>query len=401
MKYSKQIARMQELNCLAPAGEVVVPGCDHGPLQGLTFAVKDLFDVAGQITGGGNPDWRKQAQPASVHAPVVAELLDAGASLVGKTMTDDLACGMLGENRHYGTPRNPRYPEFVPGGSSSGSVSAVAAGTVDFALGTDTGGSIRVPASFCGIYGMRPTHGALSTHGVLPQTPLFDTVGWFARDRLTLERIGMTLLPSDSHACARKIVGAASLLEISDAAVQMHFCKRLAALEVPTAADLAPLTLEEVRRVYWRTMGRQLWQLYGNWFRQTQPTLAWGLAERFEEASKVTANDFQEASEERQSLASRLHQLLADGSIWVFPTTPSPPLKLKQPLEIQAAYRAFTLRSTGLAAIAGLPQVSIPAGEVNGAPVGLSLLGARGSDRALLRLACEFEQRWQALQLNL
>ena len=138
--------------------DAYLDGASEGPLFGLTFAAKDILDVAGHVTGGGNPDWKATHEAATRTAWAVQELVDAGASMVGKTISDELTRGIFGENVHYGTPINSRAPDRVPGGSSSGSVSAVAGGLVDFALGSDTGGSVRIPASFCGVFGLRPTH---------------------------------------------------------------------------------------------------------------------------------------------------------------------------------------------------------------------------------------------------
>ncbi|MEC8846265.1 MAG: amidase family protein, partial [Pseudomonadota bacterium] len=159
------------------ATEAGVPG---GPLSGLNFAAKDLFDVAGHVTGGGNPAWAAGRAPAETHAWAVARLLGAGADLAGKTITDEVSLGILGENAFFGTPHNSAAPGHVPGGSSSGSAAAVAAGLVDTALGTDTGGSVRVPASLCGLYGIRPSHGRLPLDGMMAQAPSSDTTGWFA-----------------------------------------------------------------------------------------------------------------------------------------------------------------------------------------------------------------------------
>jgi amidase len=172
-----------------PGTDARVAGRPGGPLSGLTFAAKDLFDVAGHPTGGGNPDFARQNPIPSRHAWAVQRLLDAGAELAGKTITDEVSLGILGENVFFGTPDNPAAPGRVPGGSSSGSASAVAGGIVDTALGTDTGGSVRVPASFCGLYGIRPTHGRLDLTGMLPQAPTSDTTGWFARDAGTFRRV--------------------------------------------------------------------------------------------------------------------------------------------------------------------------------------------------------------------
>ena len=165
-----------------PGPRIHIEGRPGGPLSGLTFAAKDLFDVAGHPTGGGNPDWARSNPVPTRHAWAVQQLLDAGATLIGKTITDEVSLGIVGENAFYGTPVNRRAPGRVPGGSSSGSAAAVAAGFCDTALGTDTGGSVRVPASFCGLYGIRPTHGRIDVSGMMPQAPSSDTTGWLARD---------------------------------------------------------------------------------------------------------------------------------------------------------------------------------------------------------------------------
>src|ERR1700726_2396199 len=183
-----------DINAFVPGPRVHIEGRPGGPLSGLSFAAKDLFDVAGHPTGGGNPDWAKSNPVPTRHGWAVQRLLDAGAKLIGKTITDEVSLGIVGENPFYGTPINSRAPDRVPGGSSSGSAAAVAAGLCDTALGTDTGGSVRVPASFCGLYGIRPTHGRLDLAGMLPQAPSSDTTGWFARDAATFARVSSVLL---------------------------------------------------------------------------------------------------------------------------------------------------------------------------------------------------------------
>src|SRR5437870_2254931 len=177
-----------------------LPATKSGPLDGLRFAVKDLIDVAGHRTGCGNPTWLATHPPASVSAVCVEQLLAAGAQCEGKTVTDELAFSLLGENFHYGTPLNPAAPDRVPGGSSSGSASAVVCGLVDFAIGTDTGGSVRVPASNCGIWGWRPSHGLISVAGVMPFSPTLDTVGVFARSAELLQSVATELLAANTPA---------------------------------------------------------------------------------------------------------------------------------------------------------------------------------------------------------
>src|SRR5215469_4545990 len=185
---------MADINAFVPGARVHIDGAPDGPLSGLTFAAKDLFDVAGVVTGAGNHDWARTNPIPQRHAWAVQTLLDAGASLIGKTITDEVSLGILGENAFDGTPLNTAAPDRVPGGSSSGSAAAVAGGLCDTALGTDTGGSVRVPASFCGLFGIRPTHGRLNLAGMAAQAPASDTTGWFARDADTFARVSSVML---------------------------------------------------------------------------------------------------------------------------------------------------------------------------------------------------------------
>src|SRR5690349_1034522 len=207
----------EDINAFVPGPRIHIEGRLGGPLSGLTFAAKDLFDVAGHPTGGGNPDWARSNPIPTRHAWAVQTLLNAGATLIGKTITDEVSLGILGENAFDGTPLNPRAPDRVPGGSSSGSASAVASGLCDTALGTDTGGSVRVPASFCGLYGIRPTHGRLPLDGMLPQAPSSDTTGWFARDAATFARVSQVMLGEDlPHELPKKLVVAIDAFGFAD-----------------------------------------------------------------------------------------------------------------------------------------------------------------------------------------
>ena len=194
------VALDDTVGAFVPGPRLERPPLGSGRLSGLSFAVKDLFDVAGSITTYGNPDWASTHVAASATAPVVTALLQAGARLVGKTKTVELAYGLTGENVWQGTPLNPRAPGRLPGGSSCGSAAAVAAGLVDFALGSDTGGSVRIPASYCGLFGIRPSHGAVSLAGACPLAPSFDTCGWFTRSAALLAGVGEVLLPGGRQA---------------------------------------------------------------------------------------------------------------------------------------------------------------------------------------------------------
>src|SRR5215216_459201 len=223
-----------DIGAFVAGPRVRIEGRAGGPLAGLTFAAKDLFDVAGVPTGGGNHDWPTGRPVPTRHGWAVQTLLDAGATLIGKTITDEVSLGILGENAFDGTPVNTRAPGRVPGGSSSGSAAAVAAGLCDTALGTDTGGSVRVPASFCGLFGIRPTHGRLNLTGMMPQAPTSDTTGWFADNADIFARVSAVMLgEAIPGALPTRLIVAVDAFGFADASVSaalQPIVKRLGAL---------------------------------------------------------------------------------------------------------------------------------------------------------------------------
>jgi amidase len=355
-------------------------------LSGLTFAVKDLIDVAGTRTGGGNPDWLQGQRSAVNSAPAVEALLAAGATLKGKTVTDELAFGLEGVNAHYGTPVNPACPDRIPGGSSSGSAVAVAARLVDFALGTDTGGSVRVPSSFVGVFGFRPTHNAVSLAGVIPFSPSYDTVGWFARDIATLSLAGDALLPKADCVPIRRLRLVRDAFALADADVSAMLrscCEAMGISDEITLFDGAPDDWLECYRV---VQCAGIWQQLGPWISAAQPRFGEAVAPRFAEASSITPAEIAHWTPIRASFAARVRAMLGDGVGLVVPTVPCIALrKNAEPSEFADFYpRALTL--TSIAGHAGLPQISVPVGRVDGCPVGLSILASSGHDRALLEI---------------
>ena len=274
---------MPDANAFVPDPRVTIEGAPHGPLRGLTFAAKDLFDVAGHPTGGGNHDWARTHPVPTRHAWAVQALLDAGATLIGKTITDEVSLGILGENAFDGTPLNTRAPDRVPGGSSSGSAAAVAAGLCDTALGTDTGGSVRVPASFCGLYGIRPTHGRLDLTGMLPQAPSSDTTGWFARDTATLARVSSVLLgESIPSVLPTSLIVAVDAFGFADAEVALALrpmVDRLVSL-IGRVRDevMAPQGLSIWSRAQRTLQPVEAWQTFRPWVERDNPRMAFNVA---------------------------------------------------------------------------------------------------------------------------
>ncbi len=373
-----------DFGAFVPGPRLRVAPTSAGPMSGLTFAVKDLIDVAGTRTGGGNPDWLKSHEPAAASAPAVAALLAAGATLDGKTGTDELAFGLEGVNAHYGTPVNPACPDRIPGGSSSGSGVAVAAGLVDLALGTDTGGSVRVPASFLGIFGFRPTHGAVSVDGVIPFSPSYDTVGWFARNLTALSLAGDALLPKADVAPIRKFRLVRDAFALADPDVRALLLSRCEALDIfdeITLFDVAPDQWLECYRV---VQCAGIWQTLGPWISSARPKFGDAIASRFAECASITPAEIARWTPVRASLAAGVRAMLGDGIGLVVPTTPRVALRKDAPSSEFGDFYQRALTITSIAGHAGLPQISVPVGNVDGCPVGLSVVASAGHDRALL-----------------
>ncbi|MBS7543325.1 amidase [Ancylobacter oerskovii] len=374
------------MNGFLPGGEGRLDPTGKGPLDGLRFAVKDLIDVAGTRTGAGNPDWLARAVPAERHAPAVARLLQAGAHCLGKTITDELAFSLEGENLHFGTPVNPRHPDWLPGGSSSGSAVAVAAGAVDFALGTDTGGSVRVPAAFCGIFGFRPSHGAISLAGVLPFAPSYDTIGWFARDAAVLERVGRVLLPPAAPPPITRIRLARDVLAEMDPEIAGDITDAAARLVTDGPVDLlGGHPLAAFRQAYALVQGYEIKQALGARLASVSPRFAPPIAERFAGALAIAEADYQSASADRRRLARIVASCCPPDTAIAVPVVSRRHVRRDASAAERGAFYAGTLGLTALAGHAGMPQVQL--GATRGEGLGLALLGSAGCDLALLDLA--------------
>jgi amidase len=389
---------------IAPGGEAVdaygcfcadafepVGGAAEGPLRGLTFAVKDLIDTQGAVTGAGNPDWRRTHKPAMAHAPVVQHLLDAGATLIGRTITDELAFSLEGENHFEGTPVNPIAPERLPGGSSSGSAVAVAAGLVDFALGTDTGGSVRVPAAFCGIYGFRPTHGVVSTTGVVPFAPSLDTIGWLTRDAGTLAAVGDVLLPAAAADPIRHVFVATDALALANREVQDVLHKVVRRIPLPRAAmEVIPAAVHDAARTYQVIQAVDIVAALGPSLEKVRPRFGPAIAPRFASIYDHTAADAAVAKARRNKLRVYLADFFAahPDAIIIVPSAPCEALPRGLTAAEVAAFYQAALAIGAVASLAGLPQATIPILRRGKLPVGLGAIAAQGNDRALLAFAC-------------
>jgi amidase len=371
-----------------------VMSANDGPLRGLTAAVKDMYDIAGITVGCGNPTWLTTHKPATKMAGAVQKILDAGATVIGKTICDEFFFSVTGANAHYGTPVNPRAPGRLPGGSSSGSASAVASGACDFALGSDTGGSVRIPASLNGLYGLRPTHNRIDLSGVQAMAESFDVPGWFAASPGVFRNVGAVLL-DQRHVPAkleRMIVLEDAFAEADgDVADLLRTALEFMIGDLPPVAH-ARISLEGFdpwREAFRTIQGYEVWQTFGDFVTRQKPTLGPGIRERMEYAASVAKADAAAARTVKAQARDHILQTVRPGTILALPTAPciAPPIDLS-PDELDH-FRVRVMRLTCTAGMAGLPQMNLPIGTLSGCPIGLSFIGWAGGDEALLDLACE------------
>ncbi|QAY66454.1 amidase [Paenibacillus protaetiae] len=373
-----------------------------GLLDGKTFGLKDVFAVKGHVSGAGNPDWLRTHEPAERNAAVVDRLLAQGARLRGMTHTDELMYSLNGQNFHYGTPINPKAPDRLPGGSSSGSAVAVAAGLTDFAIGTDTGGSVRVPSAYCGIYGIRPTHGAVTADGLIPLAPRFDTVGWMARNARLLLQVGEALLPDAAAGGGFTRLywpeEAWAMADEPSAALLKPIAERLAAdIAPPEAITVAPEGLDEWMRVFRVLQGLEIGEIHGAWIKRESPVFEPSIAERFDWAAGLKRSESEGEERLCREIRARLRGLLADGGLLVLPTIPGPPPHRDIGGKANEERRSRTMQLSCIAGLSGLPQVTIPAAAADGAPIGLSVIAGAGEDLKLLRWVDGWTSRHSSL----
>lgn len=375
-------------------------GAEEGPLASYQFAIKDVFDLKGFRTQAGNPDYFAQSPVADTTAEAVSLLQQAGAKLVGKTHTDELGGSLFGINEHYGTPLNTRAPDRVPGGSSSGSASVVAANLVDFALGADTSGSVRAPASFCGLYGFRPTLGRISTKGVLPIAPLFDTVGVFARDSYVLSKVlavyGMTE--------TIKIKGFKTVSPLMDRlppfyraafGEDLHTIKELTSYETPLV--LGEDTLKEWSKGVRTIAMHDLWQVHKSWILKENPSFGKLIHDRIEVARSISEEEYKMALTKAKEAKKRITDLLDDGEVLVFPTVHDIPPLVSSSVEQLKEFALKASQHTCLATLSGCPEITIPLQQRSqGATIGISFMAREGNDASLAHLAADIETLFAA-----
>jgi amidase len=376
---------------------VALAGSGRGPLKDLTFAVKDLFHIKGHRTGFGHPDWLRTHPPAKRTAVVVKRLLAAGASMVGRTHCDELCFSLTGENVHYGAPVNVNAPGRIPGGSSNGSAAAVAGKLVDFAIGSDCGGSVRMPASYCGILGMRPTWGLVPLEDAVPFGPSFDVAGWFARDAATFEKVGRVLLKDRKKpGKPKRLLIARDAFALADSAVVGALWPAVARLEAligpSEEVEVSPEGLERWFETFRTIQAGEVWQSVGAWISKVKPRLGPGIKERIAWAATVTPQMLAEANARRGEVRARMERLIGPDDVLCLPTSPRAAPLLGTPVDkIEIEYRNQAMCLLCIAGLAGLPQLSLPMARIYDLPLGLSIVGSRGADTMLLSIASRID----------
>ena len=358
-----------------------------GPLSDLTFVVKDMCEIKGFKSSCGNPDFYEKCLPADDFAPFLKDILNKGATLKGITICDEFFYSLIGENGHYGTPANLNAPGCVPGGSSSGSAAALTTNLYDFSIGSDTGGSVRVPASFCGLLGIRPTHNRINTKGVYPMAPTFDTIGWFAKDVNTFKKVGFSILNQDdkTKTSFKDFVIAEDILELANSDIINLFNNYINnSFPEIKKIRLSKHNKDVIADNFRILQGGEIVENVIPWILKNKPKISPEINNRIEMAIKITKDEINQAVKFRENLKKEIELTLPEGLIALFPTTPFSSPKCGQSDEQLSSYRKKLMEFTSIAGMTSRPQISIPKFKDNTGPIGISLLGWRYSDEVLL-----------------
>jgi len=385
----------QVVDALVPTTREIEGRAD-GPLKGLTFVAKDLFDLAGHTSSFGHPTWRDTHGQTSTTSPVISGLLDAGADLVGLAKMDQLAYSLIGNVGEGLPPRNLNAPDLYCGGSSSGSAAAVAANMSDFALGTDTAGSIRVPAAACGLHSIRPSHGAIEPKGVTPLAPSLDVVGILTKDTSVLSLVLHVLAPGlPASPRVRSIQFASDLFDVLDTDSEQTaraLAERLAeesgvALEETSFAEF---TSPDVGNLFARIQSREIWDSHGPWVTAHGRALADDVRTRLKRCEGL-AQDPESVKtadlDARQAYRAEIEGAVLQGTVVVLPVVPERGPKISWDDQKLVDFRAACFRLSAPSSLSGAPQavLSVPGNAANNS-IGIGLLTAAGGDHLLLDL---------------
>lgn len=383
-------------------------GPDHllsvgkGALYGMQFVFKDLFDVKGYVTGAGNPKWLESQPIAKSTSPLLETLLNHGAECVGRTQSDEFAYSLNGRNIHYGTPINPVAPDCIPGGSSSGSAVAVANGDCDFSIGTDTGGSVRVPASYCGLFGLRPTLGELDLSFCFELAKSFDTAGIFSRSLTSLSKVWGALSTKEAPGSVAQGVyidaQCAQVLSEERFMRLRSWCNQanISLIQGDYLGDNG-WSLEGLSLLFRTIQGFEIIEKHGVWLRVHEGDIDPAIVARVNWARTITRKQYEQALKAQTEFKLKLNRHMRQLDVlWVLPTTPSGPPKLSQTEEELAVYRTHLMGLTSISGLAGLPQLHLPMKQLSEGPCGVSLMGVTNSEVDLITTGKELIlEEWQ------
>lgn len=373
----------------------------EGLLSGYTFVFKDLFDVKGYVTGAGNPTWLATHHAATHTSGLILALLSQGASCVGRVQTDELAYSLNGQNIHYGTPLNPIAPDCLPGGSSSGSAVAVAGKDADFAIGTDTGGSVRVPASYCGLYGLRPTLAKFNLEHCFELAKSFDTAGILSRDLGLMHKVFEVLNSAPVRGTSAQTLYLDNTLatQLSEQRLRrLQVCCTEAGIRLLKGDFLAEnhLSLEDMSLLFRTIQGYEIIEKQGSWLAEFGHSLDPSIYQRVEWSRTISAAQYAQAKKRQTDFKLQLSALLQQqAGLWLLPTTPSGPPSLSIAGEQLAKYRTCLMGLTSIAGLSGFPQLHLPMKGLDEGPCGVSLLGLPDSEGDLFATAQQLIQGGQ------
>lgn len=401
---NKKISVSQEapydpLQAFVRENHIALKGKDQGGLSDLVFAAKDVFKVVGSTYSNGHPEWLRTHEPDDFTSSSIETLLEAGADLVGKTVCDELCFSISGENWHYGSPINPHDPRRLAGGSSSGAGVAVGGGLVDFAIGSDCLGSVRVPASYNGAIGLRPTYQRVANDGEAPYCKSMDVLGYMAQEADIFQQVSKVLLGEDPKAfkfkrlliaedCFGAVDEEVSLaLEPAVNYLKEHF-------EEVEHIKIAPEGLAEWTRVFRLVQGYEVWESYGGWIRKHRPFLPPGQKYRLETVSRITRQEYQVACEEKEAISAYIRSVVKEDTLLVLPTAASvAPLRTSSLEEINHT-RAQSAELLCISPLSGLPQITLPLIKQDEVPLGISLIGPHDSDLSLTNFATDLQKNF-------
>lgn len=370
---------------------IALHGSSSGPLSDLVFAVKDVFMVKGSTFGNGHPDWLRTHEPDKYTASSIITLLDHGADLVGKTVCDELCFSISGENWNYGSPLNPHDVRRFTGGSSSGSAAATAGGFIDFSTGSDCLGSVRVPAAYNGLFGMRPTYKRVKNDGEAPYCESMDVLGYVASSPEVFSRVSNVLLGPDAiETTLDNLYIPLDCFEGLDEQVIKAMNSVISTLstmvKTTTEFNVAEEGLEKWMDTFRIIQGYEVWESYGGWIHQVRPKLSRGPKERLAWASTIARHQYLTEVEHRRRTIEQFQQRFPFNGVMILPTTSSVAPLRTESLERINAHRAKSTQLLCVSPLTNTPQITLPLLEIDGVPFGVTLISREGTDSALVEL---------------